>query len=396
MAPPLRVTLDQAARDELDRRYQTTRDATTRSRYQMVWLAAEGHPALEIARLVRRSPDTVRRVLKRYLAGGPAPCRTAPTGPAAPLPARLGGRAAAGHRAGPAPGRGRQRQLDDRLLAAYLAARPGTAPRRDGEARLHRADYVCKRPLDAPAQAQAQPGWEKRAEGGGAARAAASPVPPPACDLVPDATWPRAVARGPARSAGAPARADLYLQDEVEVALHPTLTRVWSRTGRRGQRLVEAPGKNPSGTASGWSTGATAGLGAGRRPPAAPLCAQVRRRWRARRPRGRIAIVILDNLGTHTPAGSKLVRALLAELGEHLVLVYTPTYDPDANRIEWLWRACAARSPTTTSARTSRRCSPTPTGGRARSPQPRCCRRSAAPSRPDQQPTISEELDHAA
>ena len=29
-------------------------------------------------------------------------------------------------------------------------------------------------------------------------------------------------------------RADVYLQDEVEVALHPTLTRVWCRKGRRG------------------------------------------------------------------------------------------------------------------------------------------------------------------
>ena len=49
---------------------------------------------------------------------------------------------------------------------------------------------------------------------------------------------------------------------------------------------------------------------------------------------------LLDNLGIHTPKGSRLLRALLAELGEELVLVfYTPTYDPDANRIEWLWRA---------------------------------------------------------
>jgi transposase len=34
-----------------------------------------------------------------------------------------------------------------------------------------------------------------------------------------------------------------------------------------------------------------------------------------------------------------LVRALVEELRGQLVLVYTPTYDPDANRIEWLWRA---------------------------------------------------------
>jgi hypothetical protein len=31
MAPPLRVRLDQAAHDELERRYHTTRDATTRT-----------------------------------------------------------------------------------------------------------------------------------------------------------------------------------------------------------------------------------------------------------------------------------------------------------------------------------------------------------------------------
>src|SRR4029453_3580837 len=99
MAAPLRVRLDQAARDELDRRYQTTRDATTRTRYQMVLLRAEGHPVVEAAQLprgapprappqvgsrpagappvvegapvARCSPDTVRRVLKRYLTGRP-------------------------------------------------------------------------------------------------------------------------------------------------------------------------------------------------------------------------------------------------------------------------------------------------------------------------------------
>ncbi len=49
--------------------------------------------------------------------------------------------------------------------------------------------------------------------------------------------------------------------------------------------------------------------------------------------------MLLDNLGIHTPRGSLLLRALLEELRGQLVLVYTPAYDPDANRIEWLWRA---------------------------------------------------------
>src|SRR5262249_5416856 len=38
--------------------------------------------------------------------------------------------------------------------------------------------------------------------------------------------------------------ADVYLQDEVQFAFHPTLTRVWCRKGRHGQRLVEASGAN--------------------------------------------------------------------------------------------------------------------------------------------------------
>ena len=54
--------------------------------------------------------------------------------------------------------------------------------------------------------------------------------------------------------------------------------------------------------------------------------------------RGRVAIVIADNLKTHTAQGSLLVRCMLTELSDQLYLVYTPAYDPDANRIEWLWR----------------------------------------------------------
>jgi hypothetical protein len=75
--------------------------------------------------------------------------------------------------------------------------------------------------------------------------------------------WSQLPADLPALLALVP-RADLYLQDEMQVAFHPTLTRVWSRKGRRGQRLVEAPGDNrhPS-MALVWSTGAMAGSMAG-------------------------------------------------------------------------------------------------------------------------------------
>ena len=81
----------------------------------------------------------------------------------------------------------------------------------------------------------------------GVLAAAALPAPPPLATLLPDPTdtdllpwdepWFQALLD---RVAGA----DLYLQDEVYITLHPTLTRVWSRRGRRGQRCVQAPGQN--------------------------------------------------------------------------------------------------------------------------------------------------------
>jgi DDE superfamily endonuclease len=171
--------------------------------------------------------------------------------------------------------------------------------------------------------------------------AAASPTPPPAADLLPDPTLVDLLSADLPRLLDLLPRADLYLQDEVEVALHPTLTRVWSRKGRRGQRLVEAPGTNPKRYGFGlvdWRDGwLDWELADGRR--AAPFCAQLRRAVERSTARGRVAMVLVDNLSIHTPRGSRLLRGLLAELGERLVLVYTPTYDPDANRIEWLWRA---------------------------------------------------------
>ena len=171
--------------------------------------------------------------------------------------------------------------------------------------------------------------------------AAASPAPPPVADLVPEPLLMDLVPDDLPRLLALVPGADVYLQDEVEVALHPTLTRVWSRRGRRGQRRVEAPGTNQKRHGFGlvdWRDGwLDWELAEGRR--AAPFCAQLRRALARSAARGRVALVLLDNLSIHTPRGSTAVRALLAEAGDRLVLVYTPRYDPEANRIEWRWRA---------------------------------------------------------
>ena len=171
--------------------------------------------------------------------------------------------------------------------------------------------------------------------------AAASPEPPPIADLMPDPLLQDELPEDLPWLLRLLPRADLYLQDEVEVALHPTLTRVWCRKGRRGQRLVEAPGNNSKEYGFGlvdWRDGWFDWQRApGRR--AVPFCAQLRRAVERSQARGRIALVLLDNLGIHTPRGSLKLRELLEELRGQLVLVYTPAYDPEANRIEWLWRA---------------------------------------------------------
>jgi transposase len=229
--------------------------------------------------------------------------------------------------------------------------------------------------------------------------AAASPLPPPATCLVPDATladdlFPEDLPR----LLGLLERADLYLQDEVEVALHPTLTRVWSRSGTAGQRRVQAPGTNAKQDGVGlvdWRDGhLDFALADGRR--AGPLCAQLRRAVARSRSRARIAMVVLDNLGIHTPKGSRLLGGLLAELGEDLVLVSTPTYDPDANRIEWLWRALR-RTVTHTHQRQRLEDLVADADRWARTiPAAQVLSQIGSPFAPDQQPVLREELNHAA
>ena len=107
-------------------------------------------------------------------------------------------------------------------------------------------------------------------------------------------------------------------------------------------------------------------------------------------------MVILDNLGIHTPKGSRLLRTLLKEMGEQLVLVYTPTYDPDANRIEWLWRALR-RAVTHTHQRQRLGDLVADAERWARTiPAAQVLSQIGSPFSPDQQPALSEELNHAA
>jgi hypothetical protein len=155
---------------------------------------------------------------------------------------------------------------------------------------------------------------------------ATGPEPLPVKDLVEADVWWHLPA-DPATLLALLPRADLYLQDEVQFAFHPTLTRVWSLKGRRGQRLVEAPGENRKVYGFGlvdWRDGWFDGrIAPGR--TADVFCAQVRAAVAHSKERGHGTIIITDNLKTHTAQGSLLVRNMLTELSDQLSLVYTST-----------------------------------------------------------------------
>lgn len=135
------------------------------------------------------------------------------------------------------------------------------------------------------------------------------------------------------------ARADLYVQDEVDIRHHPTLTRVWSPKGHYGQRKVRAPGQNQKSVgfaAVDWRDGWCA-WGIAPRRTADVFVQQLDFVVARSQKRGRIAMLLVDNAKIHTAAGSKAVREALAKHGDKVRLVYTPEYDPDAEPIERLW-----------------------------------------------------------
>ena len=168
MPAAIRILLDAAAQRELAERFEATRDADTRLRYQMVLLAADGYTAPQIAPLVRRSRATVERVLRRYRREGPAGV------PPRPRP----GRRATTPSAWTAE-MTRVIDLDPhavgvpsatwslRLLADYLTGATGHRASLTHTWRaLRQHERVCKRPVHSVKhKAQEQPDWPKKVSG---------------------------------------------------------------------------------------------------------------------------------------------------------------------------------------------------------------------------------------
>src|SRR5258708_1516492 len=245
-APITLPPLDEQTLTKLRRRYDDTSDAETRTRYQMLLLSVTGQTSTQIAQIVLRSQDTVVRVLKRFFAGGldAVPRRTAP-GRVRTVTAAWEAELVRVIELDPHEVGEDTANWTTERLAGYLGKHTGVLVTEETvRVYLHAHDYVCKRPT-----------WtlrrkaEEKADYVGNAcvevllAGATAPELLPVNDLVEADLWDQLPADLPALLALLP-QADLYLQDEFQVAFHPTLTRVWSRKGRRGQRLVEAPGDN--------------------------------------------------------------------------------------------------------------------------------------------------------
>ena len=133
-----------------------------------------------------------------------------------------------------------------------------------------------------------------------------------------------------------PADEAAVFQDEVDLNLNPDIGCMWMERGRQAE--VVTPGTNVKRYLSGsmsWRSGELV-VTQGTRRNAELFVAHLedlRRRFR----HYRVIHVICDNARFHTAAGSRLVRAYLAEHGGRIVLHYLPAYSPQDNPIERVW-----------------------------------------------------------
>lgn len=133
-------------------------------------------------------------------------------------------------------------------------------------------------------------------------------------------------------------RADLYGQDEADLALLPTLTRTWMPCGEQLQ--VPAPGTNEK-----CSVSCAADLAQGtllwrtdKRRCADQFCATLAAGAERSTAQGRLAIFLVDNARSHKVGKTGIVRRALTALAGRVVLVFQPAYSPELQPTERVWR----------------------------------------------------------
>lgn len=135
-----------------------------------------------------------------------------------------------------------------------------------------------------------------------------------------------------------PRGADLYVEDEAELSLFPTLTRMWMLRGQ--QRKIRAPGVRPPKRheygAVDWRTGDLVQIRADKRNSEG-FCRLVEKCLARSAARKRKVVMIVDGANFHRPERSRQVRQLCQRYGPRLKLVYIPKYSPECMPMELFW-----------------------------------------------------------
>lgn len=130
----------------------------------------------------------------------------------------------------------------------------------------------------------------------------------------------------------------MYIEDEAELSLFPTLIRTWMLRGQ--QRKVRAPGVHPPKrhecAATDWRTGAIVKVRAQQRNAKA-FCRLGEKCMARSAKRKRRVIIVTDGARIHKPERSRLVRDLCEKYGQRLILVFIPKYAPECMPMEHLW-----------------------------------------------------------
>lgn len=175
---------------------------------------------------------------------------------------------------------------------------------------------------------------------------AAAPSPPPTGPPMPLLPEVRSEQVDPADKDGiswlrgllANGRADLYGQDEADLALLPTLTRTWMPRGVQLQ--VPAPGCNEKCSVSCATDVGDGGLlwRTDERRCADQFCQTLAAGADRSTARGRLAVFLVDNAKSHRVGKTGIVRRGLDALAGRVVLVFQPAYSPDLQPAERVWR----------------------------------------------------------
>ena len=303
------IVLGRSQRNRLLDLYRKDPSPSVRLRAHVVLLLADGHPWARVCAVLFCSTATVARWKGRFEAGGVDALTAEARGRAATL---LVGWAA--------------------VLVAWVKTR---TPRDFG---LCRSRWCCAALalvlLDTHRVKVSADTVRRRLRAHAMVWRRPRPVPPGGGRADPGRAWKLRKIRELLRDL--PADEAAVFEDEVDLNLNPEVGPMWMERGRQAELVT--PGSNVKRYLAGsmsWRSGELVETVGERRDAALFVrhLDDLRRHFR----RYRVIHVICDNARFHTPAGSRAVRAYLAEHGDRIKLHFLPAYAPKDNPVERVW-----------------------------------------------------------